>query len=295
MILKNLAFAFFISLGLWSCNGGLEEIPLTDDEILKSDLAVINAWLEEKGLADSVIITSSGLRYIPMVEGTGLKIDSGDIVKLNYTGRFFDNQIFGQNSASSPLAAAIGTGQLIPGFSEGVDSMRVGSKYKLLLISKLGYGRAGQGSIPPNTPIYFEIEVLSNPEEQSILDWIEDNNYADQITTLPNGLRYLIFHDEPGEKITAEDEITLNYEGRLVSNGTIFDTTFPANKGKDSLVFVPKDDNFLYGFEQGMNFLSKGDSALLVIPSKIGYGQSQAGSIPKNSALVFRVKIENVK
>lgn len=278
-------------LGVFSC-GGLEEVPLSDSEILASDLNIINTWLENKGLTDSVIVTSSKLRYIPTVVGTGLKLDSGDVVQVGYVGRFFDDRIFGQSTEGSPLSFALHSGQVIRGFNEGVDSMRVGSKYKLLIPSHLAYGRQGSGPIDPNTPVYFDIEVLANPEEQIILDWIEESEYADQIITLPNGLRYLIFHDEASDNIKVTNKVTLEYEGRLLKTNKVFDSSFTK---EGPFEFVLKDNNLIWGWELGVQYLSEGDSAMLVIPSKLGYGQNTQGSIPANSPLIFRLKVEKVE
>ncbi|EIM73717.1 FKBP-type peptidylprolyl isomerase [Nitritalea halalkaliphila LW7] len=99
----------------------------------------------------------------------------GDTIAVEYVGRFvngvaFDTSIeaiareeglFNPQRTYSPLEFRLGINRLIPGFEWGVEQMRVGDKAFVLIPSIFGYGRSGQGSIPPNTPLVFEIEMVS--------------------------------------------------------------------------------------------------------------------------------------
>jgi FKBP-type peptidyl-prolyl cis-trans isomerase FkpA len=120
--------------------------------------------------------TSSGLYYVILKKGEGKKPEPNETVKLYYTGKFLDGKIFDTNQEKSakkyklklppnkfkPLPVVMGQNQVIPGFEEGIKLLPKGSKAIILIPSRLGYGEKGIGNvILPNTPLVFEIEVLS--------------------------------------------------------------------------------------------------------------------------------------
>ncbi|TFG79663.1 MAG: FKBP-type peptidyl-prolyl cis-trans isomerase, partial [Spirochaetales bacterium] len=105
--------------------------------------------------------TASGLQYEVLTEGTGTRPTSTDIVKVEYTGSFLDGNIF-DSSALNGEPAVFPLDQVIDGWTEGIQLMTVGSKYRFFLPSALAYGLAGAGGIiPPNTALIFEVELLS--------------------------------------------------------------------------------------------------------------------------------------
>ena len=104
----------------------------------------------EQKSADQYITTPSGLSYLDITPGTGLSPRVGKQVKVHYTG-----------TLGQPFSVTIGVGQVIAGWDEGVLSMRVGGKRKLIIPSQLGYGIVGAGGvIPPNATLIFDVELL---------------------------------------------------------------------------------------------------------------------------------------
>lgn len=92
--------------------------------------------------------------------GTGATAAVGDTVTVNYVGTFLDGRIFDPGAA--PITFRIGASQVIPGFEQGMVGMRVGGKRRLTIPSNLAYGSQGAGNtIPPNTPIRFEVTLLA--------------------------------------------------------------------------------------------------------------------------------------
>jgi FKBP-type peptidyl-prolyl cis-trans isomerase FkpA len=89
--------------------------------------------------------------------GTGATAVAGDDVTVRYVGTFLDGRQF--DAGSFPFR--LGTGAVIPGFDQGVTGMRVGGRRRVTIPADLAYGSRGQGSIPPNTPLRFEIELLA--------------------------------------------------------------------------------------------------------------------------------------
>jgi peptidylprolyl isomerase len=111
---------------------------------------------------EQVIETASGLGYVEIVEGTGARPKAGDSVSVHYTGWLKSGQKFdSSHDRGQPLEFPIGRGRVIKGWDEGVGSMRVGGKRKLIIPSHLAYGDRGAGGvIPPGATLIFEVELV---------------------------------------------------------------------------------------------------------------------------------------
>jgi peptidylprolyl isomerase len=105
--------------------------------------------------------TPSGLKYIDEVVGTGASPSPGKQVTVHYTGKLENGKQFDSSVGRQPFTFTIGTGQVIKGWDEGVMTMKVGGKRKLIIPANLGYGARGAGAdIPPNATLYFDVELL---------------------------------------------------------------------------------------------------------------------------------------
>ena len=116
----------------------------------------------EPAAAANTVKTPSGLAYVDLVPGSGASPVSGKQVKVHYTGWLENGTKFDSSvDRSEPFVFPIGAGQVIPGWDEGVMTMKVGGKRKLIVPPQLGYGAAGAGGvIPPNATLIFEVELL---------------------------------------------------------------------------------------------------------------------------------------
>jgi len=123
---------------------------------------------EEAAIADyitrnniSVEPTESGLYYIETEKGKGKKVEMGDSVRVHYTGKFLDETVFESSVGNEPLAFRLGVNPMIEGFVEGVLLMNQGGKATLILPFDIAYGMSHpMSSIPPFTPLLFEIEMV---------------------------------------------------------------------------------------------------------------------------------------
>ena len=111
--------------------------------------------------AGAEVTTDSGLKYVDEVIGTGEKPRLGKTVVVHYTGTLTDGTKFDSSvDKGQPYEFRIGTGSVIAGWDEGILSMHVGGKRRLIVPPELGYGARGKGKIPPNSTLIFEIELL---------------------------------------------------------------------------------------------------------------------------------------
>jgi FKBP-type peptidyl-prolyl cis-trans isomerase len=122
------------------------------------------AYIEENAARAEVTTTESGLQYEVIEEGDGPTPDADDVARLHYTGTLIDGTEFDTSRGGEPAEFAVG--QVIPGFSEAIQLMPVGSTYRVVIPSDLAYGPQGTGGpIGPNETLIFEIELLEIVED----------------------------------------------------------------------------------------------------------------------------------
>jgi len=127
-----------------------QTVQLTEDEVTYTALIIDN---------DTIKPTSTGLYYIPEVEGTGDKPIYGRTVEMKYTGWFLNGEVF--DSSDDFEFYYTSSGSVIPGWIEALGYMQVGSKAKLIIPSGLAYGQYGYGDVPSYTTLVFEVELIN--------------------------------------------------------------------------------------------------------------------------------------
>lgn len=129
------------------------------------NLAKGQAFLEGNKSKPGVQVTASGMQYIVLKEGTGAKPGLNDKVTTHYHGTLVDGTVF-DSSVERGEPASFPVSGVIPGWTEALQMMPVGSKWKLFLPSNLAYGdRGAGGKIGPNSVLIFEVELLSINKE----------------------------------------------------------------------------------------------------------------------------------
>lgn len=152
------------SLVVFMACGGLDEVEKTQEEIFNEQVEAFATWLEERDLTDSVNITATGLHYVILEDSVSRGPLSSDVVSVHYTGSFLDGRVFDSSDGRAPIKFTLGAGQVISGWDEGIALLSVGEKAYFLIPSRLGYGTRSVGSIPANTPLVFEVELVSIEE-----------------------------------------------------------------------------------------------------------------------------------
>lgn len=112
--------------------------------------------------------TDSGLKYVITRAGNGKKAEAGKSVKVHYTGKLTDGSEFDSSvKRDKPFVFKLGAGQVIKGWDEGIALLSEGAKATFTIPPELGYGANGQGSIPANATLIFDVElleVIASPE-----------------------------------------------------------------------------------------------------------------------------------
>jgi len=118
------------------------------------------AFLAENGKRPEVKTTGSGLQYEVLAEGNGPIPTAADQVEVHYTGKLIDGTVF-DSSVERGVPATFGVTQVIPGWVEALQLMKVGSKWRLFIPSQLAYGSQGAGNvIGPDSTLIFDVELL---------------------------------------------------------------------------------------------------------------------------------------
>lgn len=122
-------------------------------------------FLEENKNKEGVQVTDSGLQYKVLEEGEGPSPTADDVVKVHYTGKLIDGEVF-DSSVQRGTPAQFKVGGVIAGWTEALQMMKPGSKWELYIPSDLAYGAQGKQPIGPNETLIFEVELLEIVEEE---------------------------------------------------------------------------------------------------------------------------------
>jgi FKBP-type peptidyl-prolyl cis-trans isomerase FkpA len=117
------------------------------------------AFLTDNATRDGIVVTDSGLQYEVLSQGSGAKPHASDTVKVNYLGTSLDGTEF-DSSYSRGKPATFPLNRVIKGWTEGVQLMEVGAKYKFYVPSELAYGARSTGKIKSHSALIFEVELL---------------------------------------------------------------------------------------------------------------------------------------
>ena len=235
--------------------------------------------------------TATGLQYVEVLAGTGEAPKAGDIVSVHYRGTLADGTEFDSSySRNEPISFALGTGQVIPGWDEGIALMRKGGKARLIIPPNLAYGSRGAGGvIPPNATLTFEVELVDIREGSPASPTTIDES---AFTTTPSGLKYSDMVVGDGATAEAGKTVEVHYTGWL-QDGTKFDSSL--DRGQTFSVQLGAGQ-VIPGWDEGLQGMKVGGKRQLVIPPDLGYGASGAGGvIPPNATLVFEVELVSVQ
>lgn len=294
-----------ISLTLWHILQFLHKTNHT--QLMQS----IESFLKDQNIEFQT--STDGIRYVVETANDGQTVNARDYVKVHYTGKLLDGTVFDSSvTRGEPFTFQVGIGHVIKGWDLGIPLFKTGEKGTLYLTPEQGYGSRGSGSIPPNAPLTFEIEVIAVLDEAA---YQEEQNakmqaYVQQMMTKDheiikayaekegltyeiseNGLAYIIEEKGTGREAEAGKQVSVHYRGSLL-NGQQFDSSF--DRGQP-FSFRLGEGQVIQGWDEGLTLFSEGGKGTLLIPSLLGYGHRGAGGvIPPNAVLRFDVELVKV-
>jgi peptidylprolyl isomerase len=219
--------------------------------------------------------TASGVKYADIVAGTGATPGSSDWVTCEFTATLQDGTIIG----SSRLRGAPATIPLtelakeVPGWAEGMSTMKVGGTREIIVPPELAYGAQGAGGvIPPDATLVFIVDMLDTKPAPKV-------EMADLVVGT-------------GAEATVGKSVSVNYTGTL-TNGVVFDSSFKRN---EPFTLTLGAGQVIPGWEQGLEGMKVGGTRVLTIPAELAYGSQGAGNlIPPDSTLIFQIELIDVK
>jgi FKBP-type peptidyl-prolyl cis-trans isomerase len=237
--------------------------------------------------------SDTGLYTQDTVEGTDAAAVTGDYVTVHYTGWLPDGSKFdSSHNRDQPFSFMLGMRQVIKGWDEGVAGMKAGGQRRLVIPSDLAYGQSGRGSIPPNSVLIFDVEMLSissgDPAKVKFAPALGVDLAA--MNRSDTGLYTQDTVEGTGATATRGNKATVHYTGWL-PDGSKFDSSHDRD---EPFSFTLGVGQVIKGWDEGVASMKAGGQRRLVIPSDLAYGQYGRGAIPPNAVLIFDVELLSV-
>ena len=249
-----------------------------------------NSVPEDKRMKNSTVTTASGLKYIIWKKGEGAKAEKGDKVSVHYAGRLLDGSPFDDSyKRGKPFSFPLGGGRVIKGWDEGIAYMNVGDSATLIIPSELGYGAADRPTIPANSTLIFDVQLMDVKKVGKPVPYKVEG--LETIAT-GTGLKYIRMNVTDGVQAKKGSTVSVHYTGYL-EDGTIFDSSI--SRG-EPISFPIGVGRVIKGWDEGISLLKVGEKARLLIPYQLAYGERGAGQMIKpRTDLIFDVELISVK
>ena len=272
------------------------ETGATFEDQLAKDVQAIDDYLAAHpgNPTDIIVKDASGIRLVITTVGTGaIPPNPSNNLKVAYTGRLLSNGAVFDSDDSYLFKLS---NQIIDGWKIGIALLTEGAQAKLYIPSGWGYGQKGNGSIPGNANLVFDITLIDVVPTQPQIDklnadiaaldtYLSSNGIAAE--SHASGIRYVI--NEPGIGVTPSlyDEVKLNFKATLLTDGTVVLNELL----EPSSIFSSRVVNYPHGVIVGMQLLQEGSKATFYVPSILANGLQ---GVPANSLVIFEVELLDV-
>ena len=269
-----------------SCSGFLEnDIEATS----KKDAQEIADYISQRNL--QMLGTASGMKYVIDRASLGRNAEIGDEVTFHYSLSLLNGIRVDSSSRlkNEPAKITLGANNIIAGFLEALSLLKEGERGTFLMPSILGFGSQSNATVPSNSVLKLDLEIIKLRSEDQIIDEYVKATKLTLTEKTTSGLRFLRTLEAPdGVQLKAGLLATVKYTGFLASTGKQFDT------GQINVALG--DGAVVKGFEEGLLKMKVGEKATLVFPSSLGYGTSGSSTtIPPYAPLIFNVEIVSAK
>lgn len=243
----------------------------------------------EPVILEGAITTDSGLQVLEVVAGDGPTPQEGDLVTMDFSGTLPDGTLFGDSySSGQPITVVYGSGQLLPGWEEGLGLMKEGGTAKMVLPPELAFGETGMGMIPPNSEVILDVELLS-VEAPPMPTAVEESD----LQTTDSGLQYY--------DLVEGDGLTPEQGSRVSTNFTIWvqEEQGPrfvvSSEDQGPIPFVVGAGDVVFpGWDEAVTTMQEGGKRLLIVPPELALGPQGGGGIPPNATLIMEIDLVEV-
>ncbi|MHA8052865.1 FKBP-type peptidyl-prolyl cis-trans isomerase [Aquirufa sp. Wall-65K1] len=241
-----------------------------------------------------------GMYYSILSAGTsGKQANYTDLVKFHYVMTLLNGSKVDSTSRILKQPRAYVTGSFESIFSLPLRYMKEGDKGVFILPASLAFGGSsyGNGLIPAFSVIKIDIELISIQSETQVIDEMKKTYNVNNPEVTSSGLIFQKTISNPnGKALIPAQTYLVNYTGRLgfsylkldAAGKVVYDPIFDSRNGASMLVGAGQ---LIAGFDEGIMKLKMGEKAIVIIPSKLGYGANNQGSIPANSPLCFEIEV----
>jgi peptidylprolyl isomerase len=235
------------------------------------------------------IETESGLKYYDIKVGEGPQPGEPDaLVKLHYTGWLTDGSKF-DSSYDRGDPVTIPANRFIPGWTEGIKTMRAGGVRKLIIPPDLAFGERGRPPVvPPNATLIYDLELLDVVDYAKVPDELPGEPVTGEPVVTDSGLMYYDLYVDPHGDMPADENtvVKVHYTGWL-NDGTKFDSSH--DRGEP---LVRALNQVIPGWTEGVGSMTVGSRRKLIIPYQLGYGERGSPPvIPAKATLIFDVEL----
>ena len=270
----------------WGSQGRRPNVPPNADVIFEMELVAIEKQGPAQTPVDGIepVTTESGLKYWDIVVGTGDSPGDLDRVRMLF-GFWLEDGTLLLNRADPDKPHLSSLSRLVEGWAEGLRSMKVGGKRRLLIPPELGYGdTAKRGGPPPDSTLIVEMELLEvlNPLPQTPVDGIEP-------VVTESGLKYWDIKEGTGEEPSPDSKVRVHYCGWLTT-GYMFDSSVQ----RDEPIVFPLN-RVIPGWTEGVGSMKVGGKRRLEIPPDLAYGKRGRPDIPPDSTLIFEIELLGIE
>ncbi len=283
----KLLLLFVTTSLLFGVTGCMKSDDNSDEEKINENIATIETFINSDPMSNEAVKDSAGFYYITRVKNpSGVTPQVGDASSVNINIFLLNG---GKQVVTYPtdslLTITLGTFETgFYGIDLGILKMKTGEKATFLLPYYLAFGSSNQTNIPGYSPVRMEMELVkTRTEAQQIDDFVVKKGFVVSEKT-PQGLVIIRTNEVLGDTLGAGKSVSIKYVGKFLS-GTTFDPgTYP-------LTFTTGTNAVVSGFDSAIRKMRKGEKAIIIFPSKLGYGSSSYNGIPGYSPLYFEVEV----
>jgi len=285
---------FSVISGLTACKK--DDVTASDDSILQSNKADIQAYAASKGLTGSS--TNTGV-YVAITKAGTSTVTPGNGQEVEYSYSLYtlvrnSSNVVVDSFVDSTYASKSNYAYLVAanaGLTEGLLRMHENDQATVIIPSAYAFGSSGSGDgkVPPNAPVLLNMILKKiRTEDEQINDYMTINKLTPTEVT-QSGLRFIkTASNSSGVVPGAGQTLNVRYRGTLLRSQSAFDSTGTGTYGFTLGLSVP-------GFDEGLAKLKVGEKAIIIMPSKLGYGSTGRSVIPPYAPMRFDIELVSVQ